>query len=224
MAGTKGNAETSTLTTPLNFVRASNTSRTTAYFNSIRSSATVGSVSAQTARALRGGWGYNRNITKKVFLNGFNDFEYDKFQSLDLRVVLGGGVGYQLWTDKKGQLSAMVGGAWNRESFSASGTNPAFTRRSGEVYWGNDFSFKLNSRTNLTQSFRMFNNLSNSGEYRMNFDAGGTTRLVKWLNWNIGLSDRYLTDPAPGPESPHNSGSRTPSSRLSGSRAVRRPR
>src|SRR5437016_3853302 len=39
MAGTKGNAETSTLTTPLNFVRASNTSRTTAYFNSIRSSA-----------------------------------------------------------------------------------------------------------------------------------------------------------------------------------------
>jgi hypothetical protein len=54
IAGIKGNAESSTLTTPLNFVRASNTSRTTAYFNSIRSTATVNGVSAKTAQAVRG--------------------------------------------------------------------------------------------------------------------------------------------------------------------------
>ena len=87
IAGAKGNAETSTLTTPINFVRASNTTRTTAYFNSIRSSATINGVNGQTAQAVRGGWGYNRNITKRVFGNAFNDYEYDKFQSLDLRVV-----------------------------------------------------------------------------------------------------------------------------------------
>src|SRR6185436_12138949 len=98
LAGTKGNAETSTLTTPFNFVRASNTTRTTAYFNSIRSTATVNGVDAQTARAVRGGWGYSRNVRPKIFGNIFNDFEYDKFQSLDLRVVIGGGVGYQIWT------------------------------------------------------------------------------------------------------------------------------
>jgi len=155
-------------------------------------------VSAQTAQAVRGGWGYNRKITKRIFFNGFNDYEYDKFQSLDLRVVLGGGLGYQLWTRKNSQLSAVGGLAWNRESFAASGTALAFTRKSAEVYWGDDFAYKLNARTNLTQSFRMFNNLSNTGEYRMNFDLGATTQLVKWLNWNIGLSDRFLTDPAPG--------------------------
>jgi hypothetical protein len=198
IAGTKGNAETSTLTTPINFVRASNTTRTTAYFNSIRSSASIGGVSAPTARAVRGGWGYNRNITKKIFLNGFNDFEYDKFQSLDLRVVLGGGIGYTAWKGEHGQLSAVAGIDWNREAFAASGASAAFTRKSAEAFWGNDFSYKLNSRTNLTQSFRMFNNLSDTGNYRVNFDAGATTQLVKWLNWNLGLSDRYLSNPAPG--------------------------
>ena len=94
IAGAKGNAKTSTLTTPFNFARISNTSKTTAYFNSIRSTATVNNVSAQTAEAVRGGWAYSHNITKKIFGNVFNDYEYDKFQSLDLRVVAGGGAGY----------------------------------------------------------------------------------------------------------------------------------
>jgi hypothetical protein len=43
----------------------------------------------------------------------------------------------------------------------------------------------------------MFNNLSNSGEYRVNFDMSATTALLKWLNWNIALSDRYLSNPFP---------------------------
>ena len=87
LAGTKGNAETSTLTTPINFVRASNTTRTTAYFNSISSSAKINGVDSSTAKAVRGGWAYDRNLAKKIFANAFNDYEYDKFQSLDLRVV-----------------------------------------------------------------------------------------------------------------------------------------
>ena len=87
LAGTKGNAKTSTITTPVNFLRASNSSRTTAYFNSIVSSALVNGVNGQTARAVRGGWGYSRNLTKELFANSFNDYEYDKFQSLDLRTV-----------------------------------------------------------------------------------------------------------------------------------------
>ncbi len=197
IAGTKGNAETSTLTTPINFVRASNTSRTTAYFNSIRSSATIGGVNGQTARAIRGGWGYNRNLTSRVFATVFNDNEYDKFQSLDLRVVLGGGLGYQVWKGDSGRLALVGGVAWNREKFSPA-TSAPFTRNSAEAYWGDDFVYKLNARTNLVQGFRMFNNLSNGGEYRMNFDIGATTQLKKWLNWNVAISDRYLSNPVPG--------------------------
>jgi putative salt-induced outer membrane protein len=179
-------------------VRATNTSRTTAYFNTIRSTATIGGVSARTAQAVRGGWGYNRNVTKRVFLNGFNDYEYDKFQSLDLRTVLGGGAGYSVRKGEFGQLSAVAGIAWNREAFGASSAAAAFTRRSAQGYWGDDFSYKLSARTSLTQAFRMFNNLTDSGNYRTNFDFGATTQLVRWLSWNIDLSDRYLSNPAPG--------------------------
>lgn len=197
IAGTKGNAETSTLTTPVNFLRVSRTSRTSAYFNSIRSTATVDGVDGQTARAVRGGWGYSRNLSPKFFASAFNDYEYDKFQSLDLRVVLGGGFGYQVWTREAGRLALVGGAAWNREAFSP-GTRPDFTRKSAEAYWGNDFNYKLNARTSLVQSFRMFNNLSETGTYRMNFDIGAATQLTKWLNWNVSLSDRYLSNPVAG--------------------------
>ena len=197
IAGSKGNAETSTLTTPINFLRASNTSRATGYFNSIRSSATIDGVSEQTAKAVRGGWGYNRNLTKKIFLNAFNDYEYDEFQSLDLRVVLGAGLGYEVWTGESGRFAVVAGGAWNREKFSPTASD-SFARDSAEAYWGNDFGYKLNTRTDLVQSFRMFNNLSNSGEYRINFDIGARTQLTEWLDWNVSLSDRYLSNPVSG--------------------------
>ncbi len=197
IAGAKGNAITRAVTTPLNFARVSSTSRTTAYFNSIRSSATVNGVNAQTANAIRGGWGYGRNLTGKVFLNGFNDDEFDKFQSLDLRVVLGGGAGYHLWAGEAGKLDILGGGAFNRESFDPA-PRPVFTRKSGEAYWGDDFTFKVNSRTNVIQGFRMFNNLTETGQYRMNFDVGATTALTGWLRWTVSVSDRYLSNPVPG--------------------------
>lgn len=196
-AGAQGNAETLTVTTPMTFSRVSNTSSTTAYFNSIRSSATINGENSETASAVRGGWAYNRNVSSKMFVNGFNDYEYDKFQSLDLRVVLGGGLGYHVLKGKRGWLDIVGGGAWNREKFDPA-PDPSFTRNSAEAYWGNNFSYQLNSRTSLTQSYRMFNNLSTSGQYRVNFDLGAATSLTDWLTWNIAFSDRYLSDPVPG--------------------------
>jgi putative salt-induced outer membrane protein YdiY len=193
-AGAKGNAATSTITTPVDLVRASSTSSTKAYFNSIRSKATVAGVSAQTARAVRGGWGHSRNLTKKILMNAFNDYEYDNFQALDLRVVLGGGWGYNIWTGEAGRLALVAGGAWNRETFDPD-VSPVFTRNSVEVYWGDDFTYKLAARTELVQAFRMFNNLSNKGEYRVNFDISANTRVNNWLTWRITLSDRYLSNP-----------------------------
>ena len=198
IAGTEGNAKASTLTTPFNFVRASNSSRTTAYFNSIRSTAPIDGVSDQTAQAIRGGWNYNRNITKRMFLSLFNDYEYDKFQALDLRVVLGTGAGYQVWRRDNSRLDLVGGGAWNHETFGPPPPDARFTRNSAEAYWGDDFNHKLNSRITLTQGFRMFNNVSNGGEYRINFDIGATTHVMKWLTWSFSLSDRYLSNPVEG--------------------------
>ena len=103
------------------------------------------------------------------------------------------GAGVNVVKNERARLDLLGGGAYNREKFAT-----PLTRDSAEAYWGDDYNLKMNTRTNLTQAFRMFNNLSNTGVYRMNFDITATTRLTKWLNWGVSLSDRFLSDPVPG--------------------------
>lgn len=197
-AGTKGNAETRTLTTVLNAARITSKDKTSVYFNAIKASALVNGVDASTAAAVRGGWGYDHKISGRLFVNTFNDYEHDRFQNLDLRFVFGGGLGFHAWKGERGRLDVVGGGAYNREKFSPPSPRSAYTRNSAEAYWGEDFSYKLSAATSLVQNFRMFNNLSNTGTYRMNFDLGASTKLGKWLTWNLGFSDRYLSNPVPG--------------------------
>jgi hypothetical protein len=52
--------------------------------------------------------------------------------------------------------------------------------------------------TALYQSARFFPNLSNTGDYRFNFDIGASTKLATWLVWNVAISDRLLSNPVPG--------------------------
>ena len=192
-AGTSGNAKTSTFTTGVNAARITNTDKTSLYFNAIKASALVVGKNAATAQAVRGGLGYDHNIGPRMFVNVFNDYEYDKFQNLDLRFVLGGGLGYHAIQNERSRLDLLAGLDYNRSSFST-----PLIRNSAELYWGDEYSLKLRAATSLVQSFRMFNDLTNTGSYRVNFDVGVATKLTKWLNWNVSLSDRYLNHPAPG--------------------------
>ncbi len=197
-AGTSGNAKTATFAIGMNAARVTNTDKLFTYFNSIRASASLNKVSSQTAQAVRGGWGYNRNLKPRVFFNGFNDWEYDKFQSLDLRMVIGAGLGFNAWKAERGRFDVLGGMAYNREKFDPGLPLKPFTRNGADAYWGDDFTYKLNSRTSFFQGFRMFNNLQNSNRWRMNFDAGANTQLTKWLTWNLALSDRFLNLPVAG--------------------------
>ncbi len=190
-AGTSGNAKTLTFTTGVNAARLTNTDKTSIYFNAIKASALANGKTSETAQAVRGGLGYDHNISPRMFVNIFNDYEYDKFQNLDLRFVLGGGLGYHAVQKERSRLDLLGGADYNRSSFST-----PLIRNSAELYWGDEYSFKLTAATSLVQSFRMFNDLTNTGSYRVNFDSGATTKLTKWLNWNISISDRYLNRPA----------------------------
>ncbi|MBL8176223.1 MAG: DUF481 domain-containing protein [Bryobacterales bacterium] len=198
LAATAGNAKTFSFAVPVTAARVTNTDKTTLYFNLIRASALINGVSATTAQAVRGGWGYNRNLHPRIFWNFFNDYEYDRFQNLDLRVVLGSGVGVGVWKGERGRFDVVGGFAYNRESFDPIRPLQKFTRNSAEGYWGNDWVVKVSSRVAFNQSYRMFNNLKDSGAYRQNFDMGLSTKLTSWLTWNAALSDRFLNRPAPG--------------------------
>jgi hypothetical protein len=193
LAGTTGNSKTLTFTTGFNADRVTRTDKTSLYFNTIKASALVTGKNTDTAQAVRGGISYGHNVSSRLFLRIFNDDEYDRFQDLDFRFVTGGGIGVHPVKTKRSSLDLLAGAAYNHASFST-----PLIRNSAEAYWGDEYTLKLNAATSLTQSYRMFNDLTNTGDYRMNFDVGLGAKIMKWLSWNLSISDRYVSDPAPG--------------------------
>ncbi len=199
LAGTEGNAQSLTFTVGVNAARVTNTDKTSVYFNAIRASAKVaGGVNSETANDIRAGWAYNHNVNPKLFAGVYNDFEYDKFQNLNLRFVIGGNFGYHVFKTKRSQLDGLGGFDYNRASYFSVPASPASTQSFAEFMFGDDFTFKLNGNTSLVQTARFFDDVGNTSAYRVNFDIGASTKIAKWLTWNLTLSDRYNNRPAAG--------------------------
>lgn len=193
LAGTAGNAETMTFTAGITAARVTNTDKISLYFNTIKASALTNGKDTDTAQAVRGGIDYNHNLHPRVFADVFNDYEYDKFQDLNLRFALGGGLGFHAIKTERSHLDLLGGLDFNHSSFST-----PLIQKTAEGYYGDDYSLKLKGATSLVQSFRMFDDVTNGGQYRVNFDTGLSTKIAKRLTWNVSLSDRYLNHPAPG--------------------------
>jgi putative salt-induced outer membrane protein YdiY len=190
LALVRGNARTDTTTTALVASRVTRNDKASVYLTQISSSARVNGVSSPTARAIRGGWAYNRDLTPRLFATTFNDYDHDRFQNLDLRFVLGGGVGFYAVKTDALHLDLLAGADYNHEKFST-----GLSRNSAEANFGDNLLYKLSAATSVTQSFRVFTNLSNTGQYRLNFDLSGVTAIKKWLGWHVTASDRFLSNP-----------------------------
>jgi hypothetical protein len=93
LALARGNARTDTLTTTFQATRATRVDKLTTHFNQIYGTARINGVTGAIANAVRGGWAYDRNVAGRLFLSTLNDYEHDRFQNLDLRFVLGTGLG-----------------------------------------------------------------------------------------------------------------------------------
>ncbi|MEP6716592.1 MAG: DUF481 domain-containing protein [Terriglobia bacterium] len=197
LAGTSGNAEALTFTVGANAARATNTDLTKLYFNAIKASALANGKNSDTAQAIHAGWAYNHNVRTKVFVGVFNDYDYDKFQNLNLRFTIGGNVGYHVHKSARSQLDLLGGFDYNRASY----FGPDNTTSFAEFMFGNDYTLKLSGNTSLVQSTRFFDSLSNTSAYRGNFDLGASTKISRWLTWNVTASDRYVAIPNPGRKS-----------------------
>ena len=193
LALARGNARTETLASTFNATRATRTDKITLTFNQIYGTATINNVASTVANAVRGDWTYNRDLTPKIFLSTLNAYEHDQFQNLELRFVAGGGGGWNAIKHDRTTLALGVGADYEHEDFLQS-----LSRSSGELNFGDDFVHKFNAATNVTQSFRYFANLTQTGEYRINFDLGAVTALKKWLGWHVTASDRFLSNPVFG--------------------------
>ncbi len=194
LATARGNAKTTANNLQVNANRSTPRDKVAFTFTQIYSTNSTQGPREVVANARRGGVRYDLNISPRWHSFGFTDLEFDEFQRLDLRWVGGGGMGYYLFkSEKRGSLSAFTGGSVNKEFF-----QDDLRRTSGELLFGDDLTLRLSDATRLTQRMVFYPNLSESGAYRINFDTSLATNLNRWLAWQFTVSDRFLSNPAPG--------------------------
>ena len=189
----RGNAKTENFTLNSNAARVTSRDKISVYYTQIFASTDTSGVNLTTANAKRGGIAYNLDVRPRWFVFGLVDLENDEFQNLDLRFAPAGGIGYHIVKSETTQFDAMVGASLNREFFT-SGLN----RTSGEILLGEELNHKFNTITSLHERLAFFPNVSDSGNYRMNFDMTVATAIRKWLAWQFTVSDRYLSNPDDG--------------------------
>ena len=196
---TRGNSATLAYNLSAKAARVTSRDKISVFSTAVYASDDTTPPNRTTAHAIRGGIRGDLNVSEKFFVFGFTDFEYDQFQDLDLRNVLGGGLGYHVIKAKNTTFDVFGGGDYEQEYFSVTPAFPTgLTRKTGEVVLGEEVDSKLNGRTTLSEKFSLFPNVSDTGSYRFQFDGTAATKLKAWLSWQITYSDRYLSNPLPG--------------------------
>jgi putative salt-induced outer membrane protein YdiY len=203
---TRGNSQTLSYTLSGKAARVTDRQKISLYSTIIYTRDNTTPPARTTANAIRGGLRDDINFSKRAFVFGFTDFEYDEFQHLDLRNVLGGGFGYHVIKTKDTQFDLSGGASFNQEYYSsytvANPTPPpdttlvaALTRKTAEIVLGESLDKKLNDRMKLSEQFSIYPNMSNPGDYRFQFDTTATTKLNGWLGWQVTFSDRFTSTP-----------------------------
>src|SRR3984893_19415064 len=197
---TSGNSESTSFTLAGKAARATKRTKLSLYTTEIYARSSVAGVSKTTPSASRGGARMDFNPGGRWFVFGSTDFEHDHFQDLDLRNVLGGGVGYHVIKEKTKTFDVFGGATFHQEYYSQPFHPPdlSTTRKTSEIVAGETLCLRLFRRTALTEQFSIFPNISDTGDYRLQFDATAATKIKNWLSWQVNFSDRYVSKPLEG--------------------------
>ena len=191
---TRGNSSTTNLALGMAISRETLRDKTSLYAASVYNRENTNGISRTVANTFRFGARYDRNINRDWFGYGFTDLEHNGLQDLNLRWVLGGGIGYHAIRNDRTKLDLLGGLDVSREFFEGNDND----RTSLEAQLGQTLDHRLTPRLSLTEQLFFFPNLSNGGDYRINFDAGLVADVTKRIAWQVTLSDRYLSNPPDG--------------------------
>jgi hypothetical protein len=114
---TRGNSATLAYNLSAKAVRATTRDKITVYSTAVYATDDTNPPNRTTAHAIRGGIRRDFNISERVFVFGFTDIEYDQTQDLDLRNVLGGGLGYHIIKTKNTTFDVFGGADYEQEFF-----------------------------------------------------------------------------------------------------------
>jgi putative salt-induced outer membrane protein YdiY len=190
---TRGNSQTKNLALAFTAQRKSLDDKLGLYANTVYASNDApGAIPSTTANAIQGGIRYDHDLSSRIFAFINGDFQTDDLQNLDLRSVLGGGLGYHAIKAESTTLDFLGGVNYTREKYSL------FTRNFAAATIGEELSHKVGAGTLITQQLYFYPDLSNTGEYRGTFNFGTVTKISKWLGWQNSFGDIYVTNPPVG--------------------------
>jgi putative salt-induced outer membrane protein YdiY len=200
---TRGNSKTRNFRFAFGAVRKASREQLTLYTESLYSYDDVAGARPHiTTNVNRGGARFDHDFVSRLFLFANTDFMSDGLQDLNLRSVVGGGIGYRLINRDNATLKFLAGGNFTRENYVETQRNLA----AGQL--GEELTLKFGKSTALVQNLGFFPNLTDTGNYRATFNgiavgrslvpAGTfTTHVIAISGWR-----RYLKQElADGPNS-----------------------
>lgn len=150
-------------------------------------------VSELTASRFRAGTRYDRDFSDLIYGFVGYDVEKNKLNDLKWRHSPSAGAGLHLRKTETFTFDVFAGYSHNREQL-YSGTKRSFD----EGVIGEETTHKISDSTSLRQRLTLFPNLTDSGEYRVVFDASLLMPLVERWNLTVNLSARYQSNPPLG--------------------------
>ena len=190
---TGGNSETKNLAIAFTADRKTSHDEIALYTNTIyATNDAAGATPSVTANATQGGARYDRNLTKLLFAFGSADFQTDALQNLNLRSVLGGGLGFHAINTSRTTLDFLGGVNYTKENYIG------LDRNFAALTLGEELTYKVGASTVLAEKLYFFPDLSDTSQYRGTFNFGTITKISKWLGWQNAFGDIYVTNPPAG--------------------------
>lgn len=180
-----GNTKSTNFSIGADGVRATKEDKIALFLTTLYGTREDGGKTVKTANLTRAGGKYDWNLSDRSYVFGALDLERDKLTALDLRTVVGAGAGYKLIKEKDVNYEVFGGLTQNHEKYTS------FTRNSTEVLLGEQSDHKLTDTTSFKQRLAVYPSLKDSGEYRMQFDAGLVTAIASGIGFQATLSNRY---------------------------------
>jgi len=135
---------------------------------------------------------YNRLFSDRWFGYARADALYDGIADVDYRVTLSPGIGYYFIKEKATTLAAEVGPGVVIEKLGGKSDTYA-TLRVAER-----FEHKFSDHARLWQRAEYLPQVTDFGNYLINFEIGVAASFTKKMELTVMLQDNYASDPAPG--------------------------
>ena len=150
-------------------------------------------VTTTSAKQVKLGGRYDHDLSERWYGYGGLDFEKNVPANVRLRTLPQVGLGYHIVKSDPFSFNVFGGYAYNHQ---INYTPPDSI--GSEAMLGEETLHKFTPATSFHQKLVIFPSLTESGEYRVQFDAGLVTNIVRAWNLTLTVSDRYDHRPSPG--------------------------